>query len=89
MIEAGVRPNLKNKDTIPPLILILKVATVDPKPSYRDCVKILLKNKVDINQPDDKTGDTPLIMSIGKETFNIFSDILSRHPNVNARNCIV
>lgn len=87
MIEAGVRPNSKNKDTIPPLILILKVATVDPKPSYRDCVKILLKNKVDINQPDDKTGDTPLIMSIGKEAFNIFSDILSRHPNVNARNC--
>lgn len=46
----------------------------------------MLEKKADVNQTDESTGNTPLITSIGHDTFDIFKEILNHHPNVNARN---
>ena len=86
LIEAGAKVNQNSRDAVSPLILTIKMASMNYISEYKDCIKILLDNKANINQVDEATGDTPLIMSIGKDTFEIFKEILSHHPNVNARN---
>ena len=86
LIDAGAKVNPNARDAVPPLILTIKEALQRESGNFKECVKILLDKKANVNQIDEATGDTPLMMSIGKNTYPIFEEILRHHPNVNARN---